>query len=83
MHIYKYVKKNKVLDVNKIKSIWKEEYKVKNTAYLNTSNCCVLNVQMLAMVPMFLIHKGSFKIIHFLKIIEEKKLLRECFKHSL
>ena len=81
MHIYKYVKKNKVLDVDKIKSIRKKEYMVKNTACLNNSNYCVLNVQMLAMLSMFLIHKGT-KIIHFLKITEEKKLLRECFKHS-
>ena len=83
MHIYKSVKKNKVLDVDKIKSIRKEKYMVKNTACLNTSNCCVLNVQMLAMLPMFLIHKGTFKIIRFLKITEEKKFLRECSKHSL
>ena len=41
MHIYKYVKKS-VLDVGKITSIRKEEYIVKNTACLNTSNCCVL-----------------------------------------
>ena len=53
---------------------------VKNTACLNTSNYCVVNVQMLAMLPMFLIHKDTFKIIHFLKITEEKKLLREYFK---
>ena len=59
--------KNKVLDVHKIKSIRKEEYMVKNTVCLNTSNCCVLNVQMLAVLPMFLIHKGTFKVIHFLK----------------
>ena len=61
MHIYKYAKENKILDVNKIKSIRKEEYKVKNTACSNTSNCCVLNVQMLAMLAMFLIHKGRRK----------------------
>ena len=68
--------KNKVLDVDKIKSIRKKEYMVKNTACLNNSNYCVLNVQMLAMLSMFLIHKGTFKINHFLKITEEKKLLR-------
>ena len=34
------------------------------------------------MQPMFLIHKSMRKIIHFLKITEGKKLLRECFKHS-
>ena len=55
---------------------------VKNTACLNISNCCAPDVQMLAMLPMFLIHKGTFKIIHFLKITEKKKLLRECFKHN-
>ena len=81
MHIYKSVKKNKVLDVDKIKSIRKEKYMVKNTACLNTSNCCVLNVQMLAML-LFSIQKGKFKIINFLKITQEKQLLRECFKHS-
>ena len=48
MNIYKYVKK-KVLDVDKIKSIRKEEHMVKNTACLNTSNCCVLNVQMITL----------------------------------
>ena len=42
MHIYKCVKKNKVLGVDKLKSMYKEEYMVKNTACLNTSNCCVL-----------------------------------------
>ena len=71
--------KNKVLDMEKINSIRKEEYMVKKIACLNTSNCCVLNVQMLSMLLIFLIHKGTFKIIHFLKITEEKKLLRECF----
>ena len=35
-------KKNKVLGVEKIKSKRKEKYMVKNTACLNTSNCCVL-----------------------------------------
>ena len=58
--------------MEKIKSIRKEEYMVKNTACLNTSNCCVLNVQMLAMLPMFLIHKGTFKIIRFLKITRKE-----------
>ena len=71
MHIYKYVKKNKVLDVDKIKSIRKEKYTVKNTACLNTSNFCVLNVQMFANLP-----------IH-LKLFIFSKLLRECFNHSL
>ena len=53
---------------------------VKNTACLNTSNRCASNVQMLTMLPLFLIHKGMFKIIYFLKITEEKKLFRECFE---
>ena len=33
----------------------------KNTECLNTTSCCVLNVQMLAMLPIFSIHKDAPK----------------------
>ena len=57
---------------------------VKNTACLNTANCCVFkcsNVNYATTgVNSQRCSKGIFKIIHFLKTTEEKKPFRECFE---
>ena len=57
---------------------------VKNTECLNTTNCCVFkcsNVSNAAIVfNSRRCSKCMFKIIHFLKITEEKKLFREYFE---
>ena len=76
------MKKNKLLGMDKLKSMYKKR-RVHGQKY------CLLkyyrffffsSAQMLAILPLFLIHKDTFKIINFLKITEEKKLLRDCFK---
>ena len=57
---------------------------VKNTECLNTTNCCVLKCLNVSNTNTVFdsrrYSKGMFKIIHFLKIIEEKKLFREYFE---
>ena len=54
---------------------------VKNTECLNTTNCFVLKCASVSNATTVFnsrrCFKGMFKIIHFLKITEEKKLLRE------
>ena len=57
---------------------------VKNTACLNTANCCVFECSnannATTSVNSRRCSKGIFKIIHFLKTTEEKKPFRECFE---
>ena len=57
---------------------------VKNTECLNTTNCCVFKRSNVSNVSTIFnsrrCSKGMFKIIHFLKITEEKKLFREYFE---
>ena len=54
---------------------------VKNTECLNTTNCCVFKCSNVSNATTVFnsrrCSKGMFKIIHFLKITEEKKLFRE------
>ena len=57
---------------------------VKNTECLNIANCCVLKLSNVNNATTVFnsrrCSKGMFKIIHFLKITEEKKLFRECLE---
>ena len=54
---------------------------VKNTECLNTTNCCVFKCSNVSNATTVFnsrrCSKDMFKIIHFLKITEEKKLFRE------
>ena len=58
-----------------------EKYMVKNTECLNTTNSCVFKYSNVRNATTDFnsrrCSKGMFKIIHFLKITEEKKLFRE------
>ena len=57
---------------------------MKNTESLNTTSCCVFKCSNVSNATTVFISqrysKGMFKIIHFLKITEEKKLFREYFE---
>ena len=57
---------------------------VKNTEFLNNTNCCVFKCSDVSNATTAFnsrrCSKGMFKIIHFLKITEEKKLFREYFE---
>ena len=57
---------------------------VKNTKCLNTTNCCVFKCSNVGNATTVFnsrrFSKAMFKIIHFLKITEEKKLFREYFE---
>ena len=57
---------------------------VKNTEFLNTTNCCIFKCSYVSNVTTVFnprrCSKGMFKINHFLKITEEKKLFRKCFE---
>ena len=57
---------------------------VKNTECLNTTNCFVFEYSNVSNATTVFnsrrCSKGMFKIIHFLKITEEKKLFREYFE---
>ena len=59
---------------------------VKNTEYLNTSNCFVFKCSNVSNATTVFnsrrtrCSKGMFKIIHFLEITEEKKLFGEYFE---
>ena len=56
----------------------------KNTECLNTLSYCVFKCSNVSNATIVFnprrCSKGMFKIIHFLKITEEKKLFREYFK---
>ena len=70
--------RKKSIGLDKLKCIRKEKYKVKNTECLNTTNCCVFKCSNVSNATTVFnsrrCSKGMFKIIHFLKITEEKKL---------
>ena len=75
----------KVLGVDKLKSIYKKgKVHGKNTEFLNMTNCCVFKCSNVSNATTVCnsrrCSKGIFKIIHFLKIAEEKKLFREYFE---
>ena len=57
---------------------------VKNTECLNTTNCCVFKCSNVSNATTVFnsrrCSKDIFKIIHFLKITEEKKLFTEYFE---
>ena len=57
---------------------------VKNTECLNTTNCCVFKCSNVSNATTVFnsqrCSKDMFKIIHFPKITEEKKLFREYFE---
>ena len=59
-------------------------YMVKNTECLNTTNCCVFKCSNVSNATTVFNSrrwfKGTFKVINFLKITEEKKLFREYFE---
>ena len=57
---------------------------VKNTECLNTTNCCVFKCSNVSNATTVFnsrrCSKDMFKIIHFPKLTEEKKLFREYFE---
>ena len=75
----------KVLGVDKLKSVKrKEKYMVKNTESLNITNCCDFKSSNVSNATTIFnsqrCSKSMFRIIHFLKITEEKKLFTEYFE---
>ena len=68
----------------RMENVRMEKYMVKNTEFLNTTNCCVFKCSNASNATTAFnsqrCFKSMFKIIHFLKITEDKKVFRECLK---
>ena len=80
--MYKYVKKSiRCGQTKKYVQERKSTYMVKNTECLNTTNCCVFKCRNVSNgTTVFNSQRCSkvmFKIVHFTKIPEDKRLFRE------